>query len=607
MESAKDRDFSRFEKRKIHQSEQPSDGAEGEKAGTPATKALGRWTRHGFEFASPEAEDQWHREAYRQAVHHEGWHMGDPVDHETLQLIDAGLAGKTPPTFHGPDGQARFANAHTIEPIEIRTIRARNFAGKTVEQVSAPKMPGEDEALHYMGGRGRSRAAARSPLNERSQEIAGVPQPSNQPSPVLVADLSALPSMPEGFGNAAPAAPRPIGGFEPLNAGGKIPSGNAPDVMPRPANDNIKPSLRPNSSSVLKPQSINPTTPPNSIATPTMPGESPAQNLKSDVDNAVQASMIDLHKRWAQDILSNPKSQDPAYIADRANQLIIFDLPHVIDNFRYQPGRDILQSATPLDIELLRGAYTQKVVDLFPSESRPAIQKELDARPKILTSGPAGLSDILQAMQQGEVTGFEINGAPIAPETTMYNPHGTLGSPEIQDFNKIVKEEAGNLLEACKDPGTEIEHIAGAGKTEFHIQDFLKPWMQEGSRRIDVTLKFKINGQDCSFQINTADRAIRRLFAGREWDAIKASAKMMRENGANSEAIKEYLDGKLAGKLVSQLNAFFMVPKPGKDKRTDEDMRNLARETLGVLSCSEIELACRGNLVINKDPADSVQ
>lgn len=303
--------------------------------------------------------------------------------------------------------------------------------------------------------------------------------------------------------------------------------------------------------------------------------------------------------------MSNPKSQDPAFVADKANQLITLDLTYVIDNFHSQPGRDIFQSPTPLDIELLRGAYTQKVVDLFPAQSRPAIQKELDARPRILTSGPAGLSDILQAMQQGEVTGFEINGAPTAPETTMYNPHGTLGSPEIRKFNEIVKEEAEKLLEACKDPGTDIEHTAGAGTTEFHIQDFLKPWMQKGSRRIDVTLKFKINGQDCSFQINTADRAIERLFAKREWDAIKASADMMRKHGANAKMIDAYWEDKLSEKLLSQLNAFFMVPKPEKDKRTDEDMRNLARETLGVLSCSEIELACRGNLVINKDPAEN--
>ena len=60
-------------------------------------------------------------------------------------------------------------------------------------------------------------------------------------------------------------------------------------------------------------------------------------------------------------------------------------------------------------------------------------------------------------------------------------------------------------------------------------------------------------------------------------------------------------------KAIAQFNAFIMVQKPAHGKRSVEEMRKLAKDTLGILSCSEIELACRGNLVINKDPLSNLK
>src|SRR6185295_2870346 len=165
MITGRNEDFSRFDKRKIQQDGQPATQRPAVAVAEPAAKTLGHWVDGRFVFSSPGAESEWHRQAYRQAAHKDDWHHGEPVEPQTLALIETGAAGKTPPYFRGPDGQARFANIRTVEPAEVRAIRARNFAGKTMEQVSAPKMPGEDEAVHYMGGKGRSRSAARSPLN----------------------------------------------------------------------------------------------------------------------------------------------------------------------------------------------------------------------------------------------------------------------------------------------------------------------------------------------------------------------------------------------------------------------------------------------------------
>ena len=69
---------------------------------------------------------------------------------------------------------------------------------------------------------------------------------------------------------------------------------------------------------------------------------------------------------------------------------------------------------------------------------------------------------------------------------------------------------------------------------------------------------------------------------------------MMRENGANSDVINGYWAEKLGGKLGWQLNAFLWSRNRAGISAHWKRCK-LARDTLGVLSCSEIELAC-GNL-----------
>lgn len=105
----------------------------------------GGWKNGRYRFATTEAEQAWQRDAYRQAVNADTWHLGDEVDDASRDAILAGIAGPTPPMYRGPDGRYRFANAHTIEDAATRSHRARFFAGKTMDQISGVKMPGEDE------------------------------------------------------------------------------------------------------------------------------------------------------------------------------------------------------------------------------------------------------------------------------------------------------------------------------------------------------------------------------------------------------------------------------------------------------------------------------
>lgn len=118
---------------------------------------LGRWKDGRFTFDSPEAEVTWHQRAYAQGIHPQDWHRGREVDAETAKLVEAGLAGATPPYYRGPDGTPRFGNQPTIEPPARRALRQRAFAGKTLDQINAihcstGKLPGENEAAALILG-----------------------------------------------------------------------------------------------------------------------------------------------------------------------------------------------------------------------------------------------------------------------------------------------------------------------------------------------------------------------------------------------------------------------------------------------------------------------
>ena len=109
------------------------------------TDSLGRGQGRDFQFSSPEGQQNWLREAYRQAVSADGWHLGDKVDDKVRDAILAGIGGAQPPMYRGPDRQYYFQNARTIEDATTRGHRAQHFAGKTMDQLAAEKMPGEDE------------------------------------------------------------------------------------------------------------------------------------------------------------------------------------------------------------------------------------------------------------------------------------------------------------------------------------------------------------------------------------------------------------------------------------------------------------------------------
>lgn len=107
----------------------------------------GVWENGVFRFNSPEAIEAWRRKAYSQGVSADNWHQGSEVDDKTRALAEANLGGPMPAMYQGPDGKYRFANFKTIEDKDVRDHRLQYIKGKTIDQIAADKMPGEDEYI----------------------------------------------------------------------------------------------------------------------------------------------------------------------------------------------------------------------------------------------------------------------------------------------------------------------------------------------------------------------------------------------------------------------------------------------------------------------------
>ncbi|MDY0872543.1 hypothetical protein [Dongia rigui] len=119
-------------------------GATQKQVPTRSEGVLGEWRDGAFHFHTPESEQRWLVEAYRSGVHPENWQRGQVLDDKTRDIVLSGLGGATAPVYRGPDGQYRFANAETIEPADIRALRAKSFQGVKLQDLKGPEIPGED-------------------------------------------------------------------------------------------------------------------------------------------------------------------------------------------------------------------------------------------------------------------------------------------------------------------------------------------------------------------------------------------------------------------------------------------------------------------------------
>jgi hypothetical protein len=163
----------------------------GKSGGNP----LGHIENGAFRFASPEAEEQWIRDAYQSGVNAETWQLGDEIDEQTAELAKAGLGGPMPAIYLGPDGKHRTINAKTIESAAVRDHRNRQLSGMTMDQIAAAgKMPGEDEWVEQWKAK---RANDNQPTTGSEPQGAATPSPGADTGPV------------QRYGRAGVALPKP--------------------------------------------------------------------------------------------------------------------------------------------------------------------------------------------------------------------------------------------------------------------------------------------------------------------------------------------------------------------------------------------------------------
>jgi hypothetical protein len=173
-----------------------------------------------FAFATPAAREAWYRAAYNQAVNAESWASGDPMDDQTRQAIELGIAGATAPYYKGPDDRYYFHNARTMEDASTRAHRAEHVAGKTMDQIAAAvekqqAMPGADEYVAMRVGRRPEAipvsASSALPANDNitTGGVAKSAAPANDNRPRTPRPIS-LQAPVEPSGITQPAATPPV-------------------------------------------------------------------------------------------------------------------------------------------------------------------------------------------------------------------------------------------------------------------------------------------------------------------------------------------------------------------------------------------------------------
>lgn len=585
---------------------------------------LGKWKDGQFLFSSPQAEAEWERKSYRQAVNHETWPKGRVVDPDTKALIDAGLAWPSHAVYQGPDGAHRYFDLGVIEAPAIRAIRMRNFAGKTWDELNATRMPGEDEAQAYHAA-------------QRAEDAAGSGKPSgmsgwstNSPNAVAAAagvtKSASVPSIEEsaraggGSGRAAEPAvahvPRSDALFKPRlplvgtpDEGPKLaadftglPNGGGTIALPRIA---PSPSVAPNAvPAVPKLRILEPVLRQGLtvLQSQALQATQPIQDQPVSPVNAAIDEIVDpAFQHATQDLLKDPAYAEPAALASKLGEVVEWNQRFAIDSYLHQPGMETYHSVNAVEIDLIKRALQERVLDILPAERRRQVELQLAEQPLVVKNGPTGVASLIETLTNASKINVYVGGK-LAISTE--GAAEMRGSPEIQRLNKITREETEAFLKACAGMSN-VRHTGGAENeageklTESWIQDVANSRSTGGSRFMDITFEVEVDGQKCAFHINTADVTRTGLLTTAEWEALNSAARITQRNGENWVDVQKMWKERIAKGLIGRLNAFLAIAKPPKGQRSDEDMRKAVQDFLKLLDCADIEAACKDGAVIN--------
>jgi hypothetical protein len=166
---------------------------------------LGSWSNNKFSFNSPQAEEQWRRDAVQNGVHFQSWDQGRKLNEKQRQLAELGFA-QSDDIYRGPDGEYYQTTPASQEAPEVTAMRAASLQqdksrdlGETMRRVTTNITP---DALATMAqkapiaGLKPSTLVATSPSANDNTPAASDNRPSSNVwtglAPKNVAELAAL-------------------------------------------------------------------------------------------------------------------------------------------------------------------------------------------------------------------------------------------------------------------------------------------------------------------------------------------------------------------------------------------------------------------------------
>ena len=155
----------------------------------PAHQVLGVWDGDAFAFHSPQDEQAWRSQAYRQSVHPEKWQTQAPVDGQTQAVLDGMPELGDGRFYRGPDGKHRHRTMDQREDAEVHAIRQIAFndfakTGVTWAELAAydddKPHPGEEEAVAVSQSKAGTAAIGKSSTeSNKARDMGALPANSN--------------------------------------------------------------------------------------------------------------------------------------------------------------------------------------------------------------------------------------------------------------------------------------------------------------------------------------------------------------------------------------------------------------------------------------------
>lgn len=573
----------------------------------------GQWTPNGFVFASPQEQKNWHRDAYRQAVSHENWHKGQIVDPDTAHLIDANVAGPTPPTFRGPDGQLRYFGTQTAEGPDVAAIRARHFRTASRSDFERTVIPGEAEAAAHMASQ-----TAIAPANDNRQSGPVSPTAVNEAKPA-VSSLK-LPVTPSNITKGLEPATERItashmtkNSLSTLDPKGRliladsyeIPEGVSPqEFFASPAS--AEPVTATEGSKAPEKPAANYAHPsaPSSGSILTSNNQSPELVRSNLIKDSVESATItkkDL-EGWTKRQEANPNNKDPVVLAERVREAAEWLQRFAMNDYNGKKFAIDGVDATAVEMDAIRKYLDGYLLSKYSDANKLAVEKEWAKQGHIIQNGPIGLEATLGLFQNANTVSISIGGQDV--QAKIPNPWGRLGDLDTQALNRMVNAEAQKKIQACEG-FSRPETLGGPHDSEdkmpeYWFQDYSERNVQQGGRYMDVSIRFHLNDHDtCELHINTVDVLKSGLISKKEWGKIGDALTHAKGNAERDDIIEGYND-LIRGRKVAKSVAFLAIPKQAKGMSPDE-LRKAVQDFLDMISCANITAACESNDMINLD------